>query len=507
MEYSDKRIQISRSKHIEESRALAVLRLNEYSFLKGELNMLNYYKDPDFRTDIGVLVAIGVKDGIGEDCYRILSGGGIVPVRVVTDILPDVSKLVHDELYVYKDEKNVWNYVYKKPDADTPNRIIEPITDGPFIFLDLETGYRWFYEDQVCKREDDFFSTEKVNEVLQVMVNLGELTVNVASKNGYVFKVGDVKNIHLEINAVDKKGDDFTDKCDFYIDDTLIKLDENNEYTYKNLLRDKNIIVEARYKVTDGLWIPFYGEVDIRFGYDFFYGRVKDGWKITKDSVESLEKKRLNYRRDLTWDNIVMSQDKIVFSYPKRYGYLNHIYDINGLDYIYTYQAYDKDIVIDDEEYLVYVKKDVVTIDDFKQTFVFSDVESITAEEGNLIDLLSAWKDRNKFSGLVMLDENGKIPEELYNPNASSTFTEIVAIVTEFPSSGLTVGEVYYNEATKEMFTAISETSGVISEPKSNMMYVYDNEFYSWTGDSLQPFARMESRIINTIEEELYGRN
>lgn len=34
------RIQISRSKYIEESRAIAVLRLNEYDFLKGEIVML-----------------------------------------------------------------------------------------------------------------------------------------------------------------------------------------------------------------------------------------------------------------------------------------------------------------------------------------------------------------------------------------------------------------------------------------------------------------------------------
>ena len=74
MTNSNKRIQISRSKYIEESRSIAVLRLNtEYSFLKGEVVMINYYKDPDFRNNIGVLVAIGVKDGMGEDCYRIVN--------------------------------------------------------------------------------------------------------------------------------------------------------------------------------------------------------------------------------------------------------------------------------------------------------------------------------------------------------------------------------------------------------------------------------------------------
>ena len=140
---SSKRIQISRSKYIEESRAIAALRLVDKEFLKGEIMMLNYYKDPDKRTDIGVLVVIGVKDGVGEDCYRILEMGGQMPVRQVGE-LPDYSKLVHGEIYVWYGDPDLrddvdeqyWCYVYE----EDGHRVIERITGGPYIFLDLETG-------------------------------------------------------------------------------------------------------------------------------------------------------------------------------------------------------------------------------------------------------------------------------------------------------------------------------------------------------------------------------
>jgi hypothetical protein len=505
MEYnSEQRVQISRSKYIEDSRPIAVLRLNEKDFLKGEVCMLNYYKDPDFRTDIGVIVAIGIKDGVGEECYRILSVGGTVPVREVVSELPDVSKLVHGELYVYEDpETKVWNYVYKSESG--PERIIEPITGGPYIFESLEDGFSWFYEDQDCKREDDFFATSKLEEIVQAVVNLENLKLNLSSQNGYVFKTGLVKDIILEISA-ENNGEDVTDLCSFYVGDKEITLDEEGKYIYSSVNRDTTITIEARYKISNNIWIPFQAQVDVKFGYYFYYGNVLEDWRISEDNIKSL-KPYLSYKRNITYDDIILKQEKIVFAYPKTYGYLAHIFDIHGLDYIHTYQAYDLDVNIDNEPYLVYIKKDVVSINDFKQTYVFNDSsDSIVEEDSNLSDIITAWKNRNSFGGLVSIGEDGKISEDLYNLDAASTFPKLVAVVEEYPSEGLTVGDIYYNETEKMIFTAVSETEGVISYPRENTMYIYDNKFYSWTGNSLQPFGRIGTRKLNNVEE-LYGRN
>ena len=75
MAVQEQRIRIARKSVIVDNRITAELLLQDRPFLKGEFVMINYYKDPDFRTNIGVLIALGVKDGTGEDCFRIVSMG------------------------------------------------------------------------------------------------------------------------------------------------------------------------------------------------------------------------------------------------------------------------------------------------------------------------------------------------------------------------------------------------------------------------------------------------
>ena len=268
------KIQISRSKYVEESRAIADLRLTEKAFLPGELVMLNYYKDPDFRNDIGVLIAIGVKEGIGEDCYRILSAGGTVKVRNVVNELPDVSKLIHNELYVYHDSEGVWNYVYKI--NEDPERRIEPITGGPYIFIDLESGYRWFYEDQECKREDDFFSSKKITEILAAIGDT-KIKPTIVSDNGYIFKFGDIKDLILNIGAVDEAtGIDLSKDCKYFINGEELIPDENGKVIIPNLIKDEDIRVVVKYPISPGIYVSASEIVSIKFGYKFFYGSVDE---------------------------------------------------------------------------------------------------------------------------------------------------------------------------------------------------------------------------------------
>jgi len=494
------RIQISRSKYVEESRAIAVLRLNEYSFLKGEVVMLNYYKDPDFRNNIGVLVAIGVKDGIGENCYRLLSAGGTVVVRDVVDELPDISKLIHNELYIYKDEDSVWNYVYKT--SGDVDRVIEPITGGPYIFIDLESGYRWFYEDQNCKREDDFFTTEEVKKILQDISD-SQLQFSAVSTNGNLFKAGEVKSIIIQPLVVDKiTGTDLTENCKYLVDSVELEKDEEGNLIVNGINKDCDITIVAEYPLINGIYSRYTSTVSIRFGYDFYYGPIDDGWQITKENIQGLSNNILNYRKDFSWDNITFSYKRIAVAYPKKYGYLNHILDDNGLDYIRTYQPIFSDVKIDQEEYIVYIKNDSVSVSEFLQKYIFNDTESMAIEEGNFFDMVDAWKKKNKFYGLVQLDEMGKIPSDLMNYSTTSeVFIVLTDIVTEYPTSGMEVGEVYYNSAEKKLFTALTETTGVISNPTKTCLYIFNNDYYTWNGSSLQKFSRVETIKLNKITD------
>lgn len=485
----DYRIKVSSSKYVEESRAVAVIRLNERGFLKGEVVMLNYKKDPDKKTDIGTLVAIGIKDGTGEDCYRIISAGGSVVVRKVVESLADVSSLVHNELYIYKDPDNKWYYVYK-PENEA-NRRIELITGGPYIFVDLDTGYRWFYRDGQCKREDEFFSSNNVQALLNEILSRND-RIEVTSDSGFLFKVGDVKNVALNIKTLDNSRNDISSKCRYSIDGQDIAL-VGGKYTIQNLTADKDIEIVSNVEVAEGIYQQIKEKVSIRFGYLFYYGRVEPTWEPNVDNIKALEYKKLNNRRSLEWVDIdITNLSKTVFCYPKRYGFLDHIFDYHGIDYLKDYVIYDNHYVIDGEEYFVYLKKEPIKMFDFRQNYVFGDFDGIIIngvgdnQLGDLLDhgIKEQLKDKLldfKTSGVVYLD----------------------GMFDEVPTSGLVPGGIYYIKSIKKLFVADSDSSGVVKDMTEKSMYVKLPEYSTlfWNGTELIDLGKLRVVKIDNISE------
>ena len=485
----DYRIKVSSSKYVEESRAVAVIRLNERGFLKGEVVMLNYKKDPDKKTDIGTLVAIGIKDGTGEDCYRIISAGGSVVVRKVVESLADVSSLVHNELYIYKDPDNKWYYVYK-PENEA-NRRIELITGGPYIFVDLDTGYRWFYRDGQCKREDEFFSSNNVQALLNEILSRND-RIEVTSDSGFLFKVGDVKNVALNIKTLDNSRNDISSKCRYSIDGQDIAL-VGGKYTIQNLTADKDLEIVSNVEVAEGIYQQIKEKVSIRFGYLFYYGRVEPTWEPNVDNIKALEYKKLNNRRSLEWVDIdITNLSKTVFCYPKRYGFLDHIFDYHGIDYLKDYVIYDNHYVIDGEEYFVYLKKEPIKMFDFRQNYVFGDFDGIIIngvgdnQLGDLLDhgIKEQLKDKLldfKTSGVVYLD----------------------GMFDEVPTSGLVPGGIYYIKSIKKLFVADSDSSGVVKDMTEKSMYVKLPEYSTlfWNGTELIDLGKLRVVKIDNISE------
>nr|DAV58531.1 MAG TPA: hypothetical protein [Bacteriophage sp.] len=451
--------------------------------------MLNYKKDPDKKTDIGTLVAIGIKDGTGEDCYRIISAGGSVVVRKVVESLADVSSLVHNELYIYKDPDNKWYYVYK-PENEA-NRRIELITGGPYIFVDLDTGYRWFYRDGQCKREDEFFSSNNVQALLNEILSRND-RIEVTSDSGFLFKVGDVKNVALNIKTLDNSRNDISSKCRYSIDGQDIAL-VGGKYTIQNLTADKDIEIVSNVEVAEGIYQQIKEKVSIRFGYLFYYGRVEPTWEPNVDNIKALEYKKLNNRRSLEWVDIdITNLSKTVFCYPKRYGFLDHIFDYHGIDYLKDYVIYDNHYVIDGEEYFVYLKKEPIKMFDFRQNYVFGDFDGIIIngvgdnQLGDLLDhgIKEQLKDKLldfKTSGVVYLD----------------------GMFDEVPTSGLVPGGIYYIKSIKKLFVADSDSSGVVKDMTEKSMYVKLPEYSTlfWNGTELIDLGKLRVVKIDNISE------
>ena len=70
-----------------------------------------------------------------KDCYKIISLGGLELVRNVVTELPDVSALVHGELYLYEDQSSgKWYYVYEIGNERQIDEIIAP----PTIYVNIQ---------------------------------------------------------------------------------------------------------------------------------------------------------------------------------------------------------------------------------------------------------------------------------------------------------------------------------------------------------------------------------
>lgn len=139
-------IKISRATNIEDRINLAIIRLDSINHYFGQPVMIRYYEDPE-KTKINCIFAIGIKDGIGKDCYKIISIKGIRYVRDVVEQIPDVSALTHNEIYLWKnDVDNKWSYVY----LDGESRTVTPIEeDKEYIFTNIENGFNYYYSNNI----------------------------------------------------------------------------------------------------------------------------------------------------------------------------------------------------------------------------------------------------------------------------------------------------------------------------------------------------------------------
>lgn len=423
---SDTKIRISRSKYIEKNRPQAVLRMDLAEHLVGQPIMVRYFVD-ESQTTIDCITAIGIKDGIGRDCYRIISLGGMDLIRGVVEELPDVSELVHGEVYLYEDQETLeWFYVYLVDNG----RQIEKITGGPYIFLNIEDRIVWYFTDGVLRREGDFYTreevdrmhqgiqdiitkldnrlTEKINSIEEninqaipdlnqkitdldnkLTTRIDDLETNLEERldkhdewlveldkelfpleltftnlTGTLFLTGTTQDITFKSTVI-RKSEDITTNCTFTLNNTPITLNSNGEYTENGVNTTTTFSLVATYPE---LGITKSASNTVNFGYNFYYGVIPVDWEITEENIKNLSQVKLQIKQNITFVSN-LSQQKIAFTCPTVYGKLKFIKDSNNLDYLSDYNI--NNITIDGYEYYVYTKKVEATISNFYQTFTY----------------------------------------------------------------------------------------------------------------------------------------
>ena len=67
------KVRFSRCREIMDSRSTAMIHLREKEFTVGEPALVNYFEDTN--ASVNTIMAVGIKDGKGPDCFRIITLG------------------------------------------------------------------------------------------------------------------------------------------------------------------------------------------------------------------------------------------------------------------------------------------------------------------------------------------------------------------------------------------------------------------------------------------------
>lgn len=105
-------------------------------------------------------------------------------------------------------------------------------------------------------------------------------------------------------------------------------------------------------------------------------------------------------------------------------------------------------------------------------------------------DILTYLYSANRSGGVVLLDDDTLIPSRFLPSYVDDVIDLLGGIVESTPTSGMTAGYKYYVTSTKKIFTASSATSGITSDPISDVIYVVPDDIngaimYRWSGTTL----------------------
>lgn len=344
------KIQIPRCEIVYGDKTTAIIHLNHYNHIIGQPVMVRY-NTADGGTD--TITAIGLKTGQGPDCYSITSLGEERYIGGVYELLPDVSSLVHNIQYVAK-YNNVWSLVYI--DGSGTTRVIDPLQDGD-NFYSLSDDHRYYFRNGYLFRDDNS-SSVLANKI--TVFSIGKLSIDLDTAESRVKQEGESFNSpQLDIVVRSESGEDLTADCEFIASDengnriTASYEDSKLKLYNIEITETTEVTVLAKYTVGDEEPITAIGTIKFYLLPEIIYGERKNAAKTLLWNPE-LDKLELEYS---------LQKDRSYLKVPSGWPLFTHIYDINGLDYISDYS------ITIDGDWRVYEKSDIVTINNFKQTF------------------------------------------------------------------------------------------------------------------------------------------
>ena len=213
-------IRIHRNSQTIDGRVAAISRLNEITHYAGQPVMTKYLNESG---KVDTIFSIGIKDGIGQDCYKVISLGGLELIHGIVTELPESIENGHAFLYLDNTE---WKYVY-----NDGNQIITenmPTTDTTYV--NIVDSYKWFWKDNSLKREDDFLSRKEVGDYQSFIKLVSFVAENPTTGLVIGNKWYNINTKKIFIAVSDNLGEEVEPK-----DNTVyFNLDENRIYYWNN---------------------------------------------------------------------------------------------------------------------------------------------------------------------------------------------------------------------------------------------------------------------------------
>lgn len=422
-------------------------------------------------------------------------------------LIQQITEVTENIFNNIEDYTNLYN-IFKELIKENINNVFNNINDY--------TNLKNLINTNIYNRVDYIF-----NNIDDFKVLLNKINVAILNRVDYIFN--NINNYpelkQLIINSLQAK-QLFT--VEFSVNgDTLdiINKDELNSYIENNNVNN-NALVTFIGKFFDSsnnkllynlVFTAFVNTSSAYLNLDNCYGEtliINDG---------KLYKCKINFNIDTktpinspNWITNIRKYDDIP---TIEFDYVStNIYVITDIDNYYKYIDYFKDntlvrFIFNESstvinEYIGYISKVGSTLRILiylqeNNDFVYDTIISGIIENNELrisrltnSDILTYLYNANSSGGVVLLDDDTLIPSRFLPSYVDDVIDLLGGIVESTPTSGMTAGYKYYVTSTKKIFTASSATSGITSDPISDVIYVVPDDIngaimYRWSGTTL----------------------
>ena len=152
----------------------ALIYLNKQNIEEGKIYSRRYFST-SAKTSVDVVLAVGVINGVGPNCYSIISHTKKTVCWGVNNELPDVSEVTLGRLYIFWDSTKGLSYLVYLLSG---NRIVEPVK-FPLIVYNTEDGHYYYVSsdhitDIYEHLEESYVLEERVTALEQQVKDLIE---------------------------------------------------------------------------------------------------------------------------------------------------------------------------------------------------------------------------------------------------------------------------------------------------------------------------------------------